>query len=682
MRSARSDYQKDNPFDLTKASDYSDAQVQEYWVDVGDAQKSLVTFIKPTSLMPMFLLGGKGSGKTHLMRYCSSAVQEIRHSSLRTALSREGYLGVYSIADGLNVHRFAGKGQSDETWQSVFAYSFELWLAVSLLGALRPALQNEELTSLSWNRSLVENIFGLFHTTPPKMPDSFDELVEHLGSLRADVDVAVNNSAITRKLTGIKILFNPGDLVFGIPAVLAQLCEPLRKTVFIYLIDEVENFTEQQQRFLNTLVRYRKGNVTLRIGARLYGIKTEATLGSGEPITREAEYERLLLDARLREDESQYEKLAARLVLRRLQAAHAEFPADEQSLSKAFAELCSENFHRDVALEIVAGRDAAGVERPHVVRFREAAANFIADKALVEQLVEMLRFREHPLLEKLNLLAFYKGISRGVDVLALATKIKNDSEMLMRSGSAAVPEHYALYSHFSSDLLAQLNRDYGRKPVYSGFRTLIRLSQGVPRNLLSLVKHIYRRSSFAGENPFAGGEISVEAQVNGIYDASEWFWEDAQPDEHGNLVRNAVEQFATLARSVRYSDNPSECDLCCFLINPDGLDVASVRTLKMAENWSFLLKVKGQSGAKNDDRVVTKYQINPMLAARWGISEARRGAMELKKDLADSLLNGMDHSGAQQAISARTESMYLPRLLEMNLIGRNDSRQGSLFDGN
>src|SRR5690606_9881734 len=117
-----------NPFDLTKASDYSDEQVKEYWVDVGDAQKSLVTFIKPTSLVPMFLLGGKGSGKTHLMRYCSSAVQEPRHSNLRTAIAQEKYVGVYSIADGLNVHRFSGKGQTDETWQSIFAYSFELWL--------------------------------------------------------------------------------------------------------------------------------------------------------------------------------------------------------------------------------------------------------------------------------------------------------------------------------------------------------------------------------------------------------------------------------------------------------------------------------------------------------------------------------------------------------------------------
>lgn len=682
MRTATIDPQRDNPFDLTKASDYSDAQVQEYWVDVGDAQKSLVTFIKPTSLVPMFLLGGKGSGKTHLMRYCSSAVQELRHSNLRAAIAQERYLGVYSIADGLNVHRFAGKGQTEETWQSVFAYSFELWLAASLLSSLRPALVDDELTSSAWNEALIERVFQLFHVKPATLPRNFDELIEHLSILRTAVDVAVNNSAITRQLTGITVLFNPGDLVFGIPRVLAQLCAEFQKTVFVYLIDEVENFTEQQQRFLNTLVRYRKGNVTLRIGARLYGVKTEATLGSGEPIKRDAEYERLVLDARLREDVSQYETLAARLVLRRLQTAHAGTNISEHSLAEAFAELSAENFHQKVALEIVSSRDAAGVERPHLVRFREAAGSLIADKSIVGAIVEALRFPEHPLLEKVNLLAFYKRISRGADVLAVARTIQRDAVALSKAGAAAAPEYHDLYSHFSSDLLAQLYRDYGRKPVYAGFKTLVRLSQGVPRNLLSLLKHIHRRSSFGGEEPFVRGKISVDAQVHGIYDASEWFWEDAQPDEHGSLVRNAVEQFATLARTIRYSDSPSECDLCCFLINPEALDNTSLRALKMAENWSFLLKVKGQSGAKNDDRVLTKYQINPMLAARWGISESRRGSIELKKDVADLLLGGADRAGAQQAITARTETMYLPRLLEVNLVVGADPGQASLFDGN
>jgi hypothetical protein len=167
--------------------------------------------------------------------------------------------------------------------------------------------------------------------------------------------------------------------VFGIPKIVADLCSFASSTIFVYLIDEVENFTERQQRFLNSLVRYRKGNATLRIGARLYGIKTYATLGSGEPIKRDAEFEPVILDARLREDLGQYEILAAKLVLKRLEAVISSPTLTEATLPQRFAELSSENYYQDVALEIVAARDAAGIVRPHLARLKDAATRLIAE---------------------------------------------------------------------------------------------------------------------------------------------------------------------------------------------------------------------------------------------------------------------------------------------------------------
>jgi hypothetical protein len=105
------------------------------------------------------------------------------------------------------------------------------------------------------------------------------------------------------------------------------------------------------------------------------------------------------------------------------------------------------------------------------------------------------------------------------------------------------------------------------------------------------------------------------------------------------------------------------------------------RALKMAENWSFIVHVSGNSNAKNDDRVLSKFQINPMLAARWGISESRRGAIELKGEFAELLLAELDHTKTQQAINSRVEAMNLPRLLESSINAGGDKRQTGLFDG-
>jgi len=137
MKSMMSDT---NPFDLTKASDFSDAQIYDYWVDYMEESKGLLSIIKPRLIMPMLLLGGKGSGKTHLMRYCSHPVQKMRHGSLAKAISVDNYLGIYVRADGLNTNRFHGKGYDEETWGVVFSYYFELWLSYHLMNGLKSYL--------------------------------------------------------------------------------------------------------------------------------------------------------------------------------------------------------------------------------------------------------------------------------------------------------------------------------------------------------------------------------------------------------------------------------------------------------------------------------------------------------------------------------------------------------------
>src|SRR6266446_4665740 len=117
-----------NPFNITKAVDFSDQQINDYWVDLpgGPGFREMA---KPTSPMPMLILGGKGSGKTHLMRYFSYPLQKLRHEDVLAGLQEEGYIGIYLRCGGLNAARFAGKSQQQDQWASVFSYYMDLWLA-------------------------------------------------------------------------------------------------------------------------------------------------------------------------------------------------------------------------------------------------------------------------------------------------------------------------------------------------------------------------------------------------------------------------------------------------------------------------------------------------------------------------------------------------------------------------
>ena len=64
-----------NPFSITKATDFSDNEINEYWVNVNKDYNVLNT----NDIMPKYVLGGKGCGKTHLLRYFSYPLQKIRN---------------------------------------------------------------------------------------------------------------------------------------------------------------------------------------------------------------------------------------------------------------------------------------------------------------------------------------------------------------------------------------------------------------------------------------------------------------------------------------------------------------------------------------------------------------------------------------------------------------------------
>ena len=147
-------------------------------------------------------------------------------------------------------------------------------------------------------------------------------------TFNSELDGAVNNSAITRTLP-VHIAVTRGDLVFGIPRAIEAALPSLRGCLFLYLIDEFENLSEVQQKYVNTLLRDRKSPCSFKIGARMYGIRTLSTYSADEENKEGSEFEVLRLDAILRENKK-YEEFAKRLIAKRL----AEFNR-AQSVSTA-----------------------------------------------------------------------------------------------------------------------------------------------------------------------------------------------------------------------------------------------------------------------------------------------------------------------------------------------------------
>lgn len=649
----------ENPFDLQKASHYSSEEILGHWVDIASQHGGLVAVLCPAQVTPMFLLGGKGSGKTHLMRYCSAPVQAARHGNLHTAILKEKYAGVYVPAEGLNTPKFSGKGLDDEVWATAFSTYFETWLATSLLGVIKEALGErfEEPQGKAFSKRL-RMLFDVDHEF-----ETLAELEDYLVTLRRRIDYIVNNSAITRDLSELVVPFSVGSLIFGIPDLVAEHFVDLKNPLFVYLIDELENFTAEQQKFLNTLIRYRRGRSTIKVGARLYGVRTYETLGSGEPIKLGAEYQRVQLDDFLREHDREYKTFAVDLTLSRLrQAGLVSAAPDATSLSNAFETIDRSNYSQAETIELMQKYDQAGQMRPHLRALERKLLEASVDEGAASGVVELLTVPDHPLFEKCNTFSFIRKWSPNrVNPLEMAKQI-SDECLAFRNDRKTGGAFKEALLHFSSDLLAQMYRESRRRQPHAGLDDLVELSQGIPRNLLGILSHVYRRAQFAGERPFGGGKISVNSQTDGVIEGSRSFRDDAQPDAHAADVRDAVEGLALLFRSIRFSDAPSECDVCTFSVNPDKLTEQSRVLLRTAENWSHLVRIRSGSKNKNSQSIDWKFQFAPMLAPLWELSQHRRGSIELKADLANAIFDPDERSKLVELVQDRVSRMNAPRI--------------------
>ena len=115
-----------------------------------------------------------------------------------------------------------------------------------------------------------------------------------------------------------------------------------------------------------------------------------------------------------------------------------------------------------------------------------------------------------------------------------------------------------------------------------------------------------------------------------------------------------------LFRTVRLSHSPSECALCAFSVPWESLSESSRRTLNVAENWSYLVKLQEGRRNKNSKRIDALYQLGPMLAPRWEVSEHRRGTIELQHDLADAMLDPAHRAELPSLMKKRLARLVTP----------------------
>ena len=595
------------PIREVKSNDLSDQQILDLWIPFDKmTDGKALSFYDPATAMATLVLGGKGSGKTHLLRFFSFPVQGLRYSQenreWKSCISEDGYIGIYTRAGGLNGSRFNGKGHEADRWRTVFSYYIELWLGIEFLEVIGNLLrQMPEVREKE--KSLVAGFSGCFDVSPEFGNSTIEAFAVALKNLRRDVDLRVNEVAFGGDLD-IDIRCSPGRVIFGFPQVTRDLGRPFDSIQFSYAIDEYENFLVYQQECLNTLLRERETPVTFRVGARSYGMKSYGTNSAGEDIRVGSEFDELMLDARLRGNAERFGAFARRMVT--LRTSGYGGPRTVEELEQCFEQPSrASRLDADVALHRLRGQ------------LRD-----VMSKANVDSIISLFEEETSPLVQKAQIYALYQDFVSGEEKLLVA------AEKIRRTQKGGNRRVKTLLGHFRGDFEAQLRRENrGSSDEAVILDDLVTMSEGLPRVFLTVIKNIFSWVEF--ETGGLSGEttpISVEARRRGLQEASRWFFTDVpQSGSEGQVLVASIGRLATLFRLNRFADKPTECSLLQFSVPLDRVSVEVRERIRNAENRCLLIRCPSGEKDRNSTEVRAKFYLNRILCPMFELPTGRRG---------------------------------------------------------
>lgn len=244
------------------------------------AAPSYFTALK--SNRPCVLMGGRGTGKTTVLRGLSYQGQYALSGHDIEKFDQNNYIGVYFRCDTNHVHAFSGKGISKEKWMEIFAHYFNLILTAEILYFIdwhRKIKVDDELLS--------EHACKLIATSLHlgEEVSDFGKLIDVLEMSMYKFQAEVNNIADGN----MPRLSMAGDPIHIVTEQARKLRQFEGKTFYL-LVDEYENLLNDQQQIVNTLLKHTPQSYTIKIGVREMGWRVKYTMNPQESVIDPADF--------------------------------------------------------------------------------------------------------------------------------------------------------------------------------------------------------------------------------------------------------------------------------------------------------------------------------------------------------------------------------------------------------
>lgn len=614
-----------NPFDDINANTLEPQKLLTLWCDPFSVELLKGTNERnfATVKTPIFLQGSRGSGKTMILKYFSYPVLKERaknskEKSIIKQILTEGSVGFYFRCDDSFVNTFQSifKSQSSEGWLLFFEHYLELNFCSHILSVVKDVCK-ESSSDEKFEKCFIEKLIENSILINDQNIHSLLELEYFLQRQLYYIDSFKNNSIFLDSKFEPSVMMNLYSLSEIMINTLNSVITGFENIIYLILVDEFENMTEDIQRFFNTKVKFAHQKISFRIGRRSEGTTTTETINDTEYLRVGHDY--LLIDISKSMSEKYRKEYFSEMASKRLAAV--DF--DCYDIKRMFG--TSENLDEE-CLDICKGRDI------HLRMILSEKSSIKRDAKLCNKIIDIIKFPQNPIMETLNALWVIRRKETPEEAAVIAkTAMFDFINKCENTNSHKYNNDYTnKYRYTITVLLASI---YKREKLYYSFNTIVYLSDGNARTFINICRSIISDALFyERENLLANKLVSPRSQSRAIHEFSISEFESVcSIINYGNDVRNLLLNIGNILMSYHKDKKARYPETTQFTFDNMQIKGDDKKVVDVAMGWTMIIKrEKTQRLSMSIDNKGDIYYINHAFAPMFNISYRIRGGFNVR----------------------------------------------------
>lgn len=585
-----------------------------------------------TARKPRVILGGRGCGKTMLLRYLS---HQTTFSQMRKSIPAEAlrHIGLYWRADTHFLNLFTGRGVDDEHWHSAFLHIAAIILGIEVLASLQSIATSKcDILDLAHLDALNLSRLRAFDDS---LPTDWKQLRGALEQRLWGLQAWVNN---VRKLP--EPVFLPGEIFVAalIHEIRSQVPQLSQANYFVYL-DEYENLKEWQQRIVNTWLKHSQVPLIFNLAMKRNAMRTQETTGP-EALSNIHDFRIHDLEALLEDDFSFF---SAEILFLNLSLAGQPTPVDPATLRNPEAlRIRQDPKYRESV------KSSVKALFPGLTQ-REMAERVFLDASLTARLRQRVKHALSQRGAKLDPDDFLDAEQAEASTItpsllfrtALDPTIVKSELCKLKKGE---PNDFTgsrdwIHNNFVGSYLQLYGPHSKPCPLFAGFQTFCQLAHGNIRYLLELCHtSLNRVDGWIGLEP-----VPVDVQADAAREASAAFLREVRScGPKGLQLHGFVLRLGSLFAIAHQRPTQSESEQTHFSIGAGSSQLSNDDQdfLREAVKWSVIYEEPETKKKDVGEPEDFEYVLAPIYAPYFHISYRKKKKLKLSSDDVIVLVRG------------------------------------------